>query len=108
AADGDGVQAWIVSSRHGEQGHWAVQLNRAETRIENLEVRTGDTIDFITDGRKNQNGDEYQWKVTIRRVGSDESWDSGRDFRRPATQPLNEWEKYVQVLLSAVEFSLID
>jgi hypothetical protein len=35
-------------------------------------------------------------------------WDSIADFRKPGGQSLGIWEQYAQVLLSAVEFVLID
>ncbi len=108
----DGVQAWIVSSRRGQSGQWAAHLTRAETTIEKVEVKSGDTIDFIVDSRKNRDGDDFTWAVKIRRIdaGPDErdEWNSIVDFRKPGDQPLNAWERYAQVLLSAVEFVLLD
>ncbi|MGH9766643.1 MAG: hypothetical protein ACREAB_04345, partial [Blastocatellia bacterium] len=108
----DGVQAWILSSRLSQSGHWTAHLSKAETRIEKIEVKRGDTIDFIVDSRKNRDGDDFTWAVKIRRLdgGPDklDEWNSGSDFRKPGNQPLNAWERYAQVLLSAVEFALVD
>jgi mono/diheme cytochrome c family protein len=113
--DCDGVQAWAVSSRHGQLGHWTASISKAETKVESVEVKRGDTIDFVVDSRKNANGDEFKWPVTIRRLDAStaggqmaDSWDSVADFRRPGDKPLGAWERYAQVLLSAVEFMLID
>ncbi len=105
----DGVQAWIASSSRGQLGHWTAHLNKSETKLESIEVKQGDKIDFIVDSRKNRDGDEFKWVLTIRRIdGAAGEWNSIADFRRPANQPLNAWERYAQVLLSAVEFVLID
>jgi mono/diheme cytochrome c family protein len=113
--DCDGVQARAVSSRHGQLGYWAASLSKTETKVESVEVKQGDTIDFVVDGRKNSNGDEFTWPVTIRRLDApsvggkaSEVWDSVADFRRPGDRPLNVWERYAQVLLSSVEFMLVD
>ncbi len=100
----DGVQGTIVSSRAGMLGTWTANLSKSETRVPTLGVKKDDIIDFITDGRKNGGSDEFKWNVTIKRTdsGSDE-WNSIKDFRQPATQPLEVWERYAQVLLAAVE-----
>ena len=105
----DGVQGTIVSSRTGMLGTWTANLSKSETHIPILSVKKGDTIDFITDGRKNGGNDEFEWNVTIKRKDANaDEWNSIRDFRQPARTPLDVWERYAQVLMAAVEFILID
>ncbi|MFN0085614.1 MAG: DUF1549 and DUF1553 domain-containing protein [Blastocatellia bacterium] len=105
----DGVQGTLVSSRAGVLGSWTANLSKSETRVPSLSVKKGDALDFITDGRKNGGSDEFKWNATIKRSDAgDEEWNSARDFRRPARQPLTIWERYAQALLAAVEFVLID
>ena len=103
----DGVEAVIVSSRSGSAGNWSAYLSQAETAA-TVEVKTGDTIDFIVLNKKNTSGDDFKWYVNIRREGSAAYWDSIRDFYSPLAQPMNAWERYVQALIAAVEFSMID
>lgn len=103
----DGVEAVIVSSRSGVAGNWSAYLSQADTAA-TVEVKTGDTIDFIVLNKKNTSGDDFKWHVTIRREGRAEEWDSVRDFYSPLAQPMNVWERYVQALIAAVEFSMID
>ncbi|MDX2039724.1 MAG: PSD1 and planctomycete cytochrome C domain-containing protein [Acidobacteriota bacterium] len=103
----DGVEAVIVSSRSGAVGNWSAYLSQADTAA-TIEVKTGDTIDFVALNKKNISGDDFKWQVTIRRGGSTETWDSIRDFYSPLAQPMNVWERYVQALIAAVEFSMID
>ena len=55
SSSGDGVRGRIVSSRSGELATWNVHHTQAETVIENVEVKKGDTIDFVVDCR---GGDE--------------------------------------------------
>lgn len=103
----DGVEAVIVSSRSGKVGDWSAYLSQAETTA-TVEVKAGDTIDFLALNKKNTSGDDFKWHVTIRRDGGTEDWDSVRDFYSPLTRPMNAWERYVQALMAAVEFSMID
>ena len=105
----DGVQGTIVHSRAGMLGTWTANLSKSETRVPILGVKKDDVVDFITDGRKNGGSDEFKWNITIKRTDSGpDEWNSIKDFRQPATQPLDVWERYAQVLLAAVEFILID
>lgn len=103
----DGVEAVIVSSRNGVAGNWSAYLSQAETAA-TVEVKTGDTLDFIVLNKKNTSGDDFKWRVILRRDGSTEDWDSVRDFYSPVAMPMNAWERYVQALIAAVEFSMID
>lgn len=103
----DGVEAVIVSSRLGAVGNWSAYLSQADTAAA-IEVKTGDRIDFVVLNKKNTSGDDFKWHVTIRRENSAEDWDSIRDFYSPLTLPMNAWERYVQALIAAVEFSMID
>jgi len=110
----DGVEGVIVSSRQGALGTWPAYLSQAETAVASVEVKRGETIDFVTHGRKNSGGDNFRWQLTIRRIepspatGGKVDWNSFRDFDSPLNRPLTVWEKYVQVLIAAVEFTLID
>ncbi|MFT7643796.1 MAG: hypothetical protein ACI9G1_005562, partial [Pirellulaceae bacterium] len=63
--NGDGVRGRIVSSRSGIAGQWIAQNGKAATAVAALEVKTGDTIDFITDCRENHNADSFSWPLTI-------------------------------------------
>ena len=107
----DGVQGTIVHSRVGVLGTWTAHQSKSETRVPTLGVTKDDVLEFLTDGRRHNstNFDEFKWNITIKRTdsGSDE-WNSIKDFRQPAKQPLDAWERYAQVLLAAVEFILID
>ena len=47
--NGDGIRGRIVSSRSGLAGEWTVKLGKQETKVAGIEVKKGDTIDFITD-----------------------------------------------------------
>jgi hypothetical protein len=120
--DGDGVRGRLVSSREGLLASWNVFNKSAGTRVNAINVKTGDTIDFIVDcGRAgNVSHDQFGWKVKITKeapaqaVAGDDTgtvWDSVADYRGPDPKPptpLNAWEKYAQVLLESNEFVFVE
>ncbi|MEZ0264550.1 MAG: DUF1553 domain-containing protein, partial [Phycisphaerae bacterium] len=66
ALAGDGVRGRIVSSRAGELASLTVHNNAAETRLESVAVKKGDTIDFVVDCRESDNTDSFAWAVTLK------------------------------------------
>jgi hypothetical protein len=107
--EGDGVRARIFSSRLGRLGEWTAHNGAADTRLERVEVRKGETLDFVVDCRTSVSHDDFQWSPVLVAVetGSESSpsWDAARDFAGP---PLTAWEQYAQALLSANEFVFVD
>ncbi len=67
---GDGVGGYIVHSRSGQLGAYALAgRNRsADTKVAKVDVKKGDTIDFIVDngGKGNTIGDTFTWAPTLR------------------------------------------
>jgi hypothetical protein len=105
----EGVDGIVVSNRLGKAGNWAGGQNRIETKVNEIVVQRGDTLDFIADASKGGSGNGFKWVVTIQRLeGNAEDWNSMRDFRHPSAGALSAWERYAQVLLAAAEFMMID
>ncbi len=123
---GNGVQAWIVSSRSGELGHWTAHSSKAETKVWNLEVEAGETIDFVVDSRGEHSFDTFTWAPVVRMIepaspteaaaNGDKkpmrkvlrAWNAEKDFAGPPPEPLTPWEQYAQVLLMTNEFAFVD
>jgi hypothetical protein len=115
---GDGIQAWIVSSRSGELGSWTLKNGRAETRCEMLAVSPGETLDFIVNCRESENSDSFTWKPALQALDAEHDagaglvveWNAQQDFGGPKEQPqpLEPWEQYAQVLLMSNEFAFLD
>lgn len=102
----DGLPARISTSPAGDLAVWTGKSTPTETRIEEVTVKRGQTIDFIVEMARAQ---EFKWRIIIRELdGARQEWDSIRDFRHPATSRLNAWERYAQVLLASAEFMMID
>ena len=117
---GDGVRARVVSSRNGELGHWLAYHTNTPTKLSRVAVQRGDTLDFVTDCRANENTDSFQWAPTVRYAagtipageGTPSDYSAKTDFGGPAKEAprpaLNAWERYAQVLLLANELVFVD
>jgi len=116
--EGDGVRARIVSSQEGELASWTAHNTDAETKMSRIEVKKGDTIDFVVDCRGDETSDQFAWAPVIRLVeapgnaaGGVQEWSAKDEFRGPEARPrktLTPWERYAQVLLLANEFMFVD
>jgi hypothetical protein len=76
-----------------------------------MDVRAGDTLDFIVDGRKVQGEDPFVWAPRIRLTepsGAVRTWDAARDFAGPPPAALGPWDRLAQVLLVSNEFLFVD
>ena len=114
---GDGVVATIASSRHGILAAYTVHHRKADTNIEPVSVKKGDTIDFIVDCGGDLNSDDFAWSPVIKSFdattgAADDAkfWDANKEFAGVSTPPapLGPWEQLAQVLLESNEFLFVD
>ncbi|HXJ72484.1 MAG TPA: DUF1553 domain-containing protein, partial [Candidatus Dormibacteraeota bacterium] len=109
----DGIRARILSSRNGELGRWSVTKTSAEANVKDVEVKSGDTIDFVVDCGATARGDEFTWAPTIRLVRKDKNKpelvsSSAKDFRGPSPRKLLPWEQLALVILQSNELVFVD
>ena len=116
-AEGDGIVATILSSRDGPLATYTLHNRKADTSIGPINVRKGDTLDFVVDFRANLNSDDFEWAPTIKvldaaaKADEPRAWDARKEFAgTPAAPPtpLTAWEQLAQVLLSSNEFLFVD
>jgi len=116
---GDGVRGRIVSSRKGVAGEWTVFHQRTPTKVEQLEIKRGDRIDFVADCRESVEYDTFNWSPLVKYVSggataaSDQprEWNAKADFGGPPKErpkSLGAWEKFAQVLLLSNELFFVD
>jgi hypothetical protein len=114
---GDGVVATIVSSRDGVLASYTLHNRTAAAQIEPVNVKKGDTLDFVVDRNADLNSDDFEWSPTIADLGptppdgGPKSWDAKKEFRpapAPPPAPLTAWEQLAQVLLESNEFLFVD
>ena len=107
---GDGILVRVVSSRTGELMNAVVPPKGSqEVKIDGIEVKKGDTVDFLVDPRANNDSDSFEWHPLVASPAGE--WDSQIQFAGPpAPRPpsLKAWEQYAQVLLETNEFVFID
>jgi hypothetical protein len=115
---GDGVRARIVSNRVGSLGEWTAKNSNAVVRLDRVEVKRGDHLDFVADCRQTVEFDSFHWSPVIKVVSGSSKldepreWNAKADFSGPQKpsekRPLTAWEKYAQVLLLANELMFVD
>lgn len=108
---GDGIRAFIVSSRAGTLALATVHRQKIAMDTESIVVEAGETLDFIVDIGEVLNSDQYLWGVTIVEEEADEktiSWDSQRDFTPNVSQRLTPLAQLAQVLFCSNEFIFVD
>jgi hypothetical protein len=113
ADQGDGVRGRIVSSRAGVLAAWNVTHQSVSTAVARMEIRAGETVDFVVDCRANPTHDSFEWPVSIRLVKPTKAsgprrWDSRRDFVGPGPAGLTVWQRYAHTLLLTNEFIMLD
>ena len=109
AQEGDGVRGTILHESQQAAGQWTVLHGEAKTQVESLEVRRGQTIDFVTDSVGNPNHDSFNWTVRIRYAeGAKEVFESEKQLPTPRPEPLDVWQLLAQAILASNEFAFID
>ena len=104
----------ILSSRTGLMSLSPVYNSKREMSVPRVEVKKGETIDFIVDANVSLDSDSFNWAPVIKTVsgssGGTMAWNAKSEFGGPPEPfvPLNAWEKYAQVLLMSNEFAFVD
>jgi hypothetical protein len=116
---GDGVRGRIVSSAKGLAGEWEAYHQKRPTKVEQLEIKRGDTLDFVVDCQGSVEYDTFNWTPTVKYIssgggltsGQPREWNAKTDFSGPPKEKpksLGAWEKLAQVLLLSNEFFFVD
>ncbi len=104
---GNGVRAKLVSSRSGQLGEWKVHKSSAQTGPFEVELESGDTLDFVVDFNGEILHDEHEWIIDIKLAGAQPGvWNSEKEFRGAVQS--DRWQMLVQALLMTNEFVFVD
>jgi hypothetical protein len=113
--DGNGIEAWILSSRHGALGHWKIQDRGQPLELADILVEMGDTIDFVVGAKGEVSHDSFEWNIQLRAADSpllsdQRYWNSASDFSgpQPKVEPLSPLARLGQVLLMSNELLFVD
>lgn len=106
---GAGVRGFLVSSRGGLLAQATVHHRQAELSLATLDVRAGDTLDFVADIGNKLSSNQFLWKAILTPADDPAAvFDSERDFAGQSVKHLGPWEQLAQVLLAANEFVFVD
>ncbi len=107
---GDGIRAFIVSSSSGVLASTTLHHDTKELNVERLQVKPGDTIDFVVDIGDVLNSDQFLWSASLTLADDDVnlSWNSVTDFPAATDIRLAGWEQLAHVLFCSNEFIFID
>ncbi len=110
---GDGIRAWISSSRKGLIAKWRVEFGKEQPAIiKNLQVEEGEVIDFIVDcGEKDDfYCDGFLWAPVIKSIGEEISWSARTHFsgQGHSDLSLSVWQRFAQALLISNEVMFLD
>jgi hypothetical protein len=112
-AAGDGIRCHILSSRSGQLASAEVHHRSQHLDLDEIEVRAGDTLDFVVDFAANLNSDQFLWSPRIEVIlpepdAAPTEWTAEGDFVGPRTPWLAPWEQLAQTLLMSNEFFFVD
>lgn len=114
---GNGIKAYIISSREGIIWSGQVQDDFIMTEFQGHPIQKGDTVDLIVASDGQEAEDKFRWHPRLYLSGEDatqypkQDWLTRFDFKGPppvAPDPLDPWAQYAQVLLMSNEFVTID
>lgn len=105
-SQGNGVNSRIISSRAGILGSWTVHQSRLETNVGHVDVKKGDTVDFVSDFNSEIAYDQHKWSIIIETMEDDlAKWDSVKQF---SGHDQSAWMTFVHALLMTNEFLFVD
>jgi hypothetical protein len=125
---GDGIRAFIVSSRTGVLASTVIHQAKQQPAVAGIAVEAGETLDFLVDIREQLNSDQFLWSIELREAvpskdagangGSPDTtplpspsavtWSSTADFPKAPNPELTPLQQLAQILLCSNEFLFVD
>ena len=107
STEGDGIRAFIVSSKQGILKSTTLQNREEDLSVAALQVEANETVDFLVDIDQVLNNDQFLWSPVISTLNParDEaaSWNAEKDFAGEPVHLLSPLEQLAQVLLISNE-----
>jgi len=110
---GDGIRAFIVSSRAGVLNSTVIHHQKEQPGVAEIHVQAGETIDFVVDIREQLNSDQFLWSIEVRETASTPPaspvvWSSTADFPKTPNPELTPLQQLAHILLCSNEFLFVD
>ena len=107
STEGDGIRAFIISSRQGTLASTSLQNREVDLSVAALQVEANETVDFVVDIDQVLNNDQFLWAPVISTLNPVReaaiSWIAEKDFTVKPEQMLSPLEQLAQVLLISNE-----
>jgi hypothetical protein len=107
STEGDGIRAFIISSRQGILKSTSLQNREVDLSVAALQVEANETVDFVVDIDQVLNNDQFLWAPVISNLNPVRdaalSWGTEKDFTVKPEQMLSPLEQLAQVLLISNE-----
>ena len=107
---GNGILARIISNKKGQLAEWIIEPKGAVAPpIGTLDVKAGETLDFVVESRGDENSDTFEWR-TVLTAADGTIFSAKEQFHGPEkeTRALSRWAKLAHVLLQSNEFAFVD
>ena len=111
AKEGDGVRALAILEGKPPLGDWEVTTGEVATSVGRVQLKAGQTLDFVVDGKSGPGWDGFEWSPQVAGIdGTNGTWNAADGFSGPksAKPTLSAWERYAQALLMTNEFVFVD
>lgn len=122
---GDGVRAQLAHSQLAIRATWKAFGNEVETTADTVEVRAGDTLDFMVDCIETASFDSFHWSPSVELIQLEKpdqpdnkwkpgfTWHAAADFSSSSEKlapsgSLDPWVQLAQALLLCNEFAFVD
>ncbi len=113
---GDGIRAFVSHSGQGLLASTTLQHASEQITIHAIEMKQGDSLDFIVDISNGLNSDQFLWAPIVTRlqpagtgvVDQQLVSDAKADFSGEIKTLLNRWQQLTQVLMLSNEFMFVD
>ena len=108
--DGDGVRGLAIVNSTQVLGDWTAKASESGTIVERVELKVGQTLDFVVDCQANENSDSFGWAPIVSLTAGGGTWDARAGYSGPpeSRPQLSAWERYAQALLMTNEFVFVD
>ena len=107
---GPGIHVRILSSRLGQLAEWNLDRGSVKTSLEEVNVKAGDSLDFVVESLGQPQRQAFEWPLTISAADGSRQWSAAAEFGGPDKfrRPMSPWVKYAQVLMESNEFVFVD
>lgn len=106
---GDGVELFITHQDKCVSQVWKSFNNEVEISLEPIDVKAGDTINFVVDSIGAIDNDSFEMRVRVRYQDKENArYNSEKQFTGPPPKVASELQQLIQAMFASNEFAFVD